>query len=168
MTKRLSGFKKESSAKIFLTHCWRKLDFKIASTIFCRRFIQTWISKTVHTSHPLGGFLFLVFLNSLFISHQKQKNWLGFARYMDHVCFHSVSTIIRKVQTLASTKNQRCIQSPFKQLIKSSSRELVNLPDPHLRWDYLFFVTANQVKVFSRNIMHSVTGFDQRNVQRFK
>ena len=114
MTKRLSGFKKESSAKFFLTHCWRKLDFKIASTIFCRRFIQTWISKTVHTNHPLGGFLFLVFLNVMtaYLYHiENKKNYQGFARSMDHGCLHSVSTIIRKVQTLASTKNQICIQS---------------------------------------------------------
>ena len=161
--KRLSRFKKESSAKVLLTHCWRKLDFKIALTIFCLRSVQTWISKTVHTNHPLGGFLFLVFLNVMtaYLYHiENKKNYLGFARSMDHGCFHSVSTIIRKVQTLASTKNQRCIQSPFKQLIR--------LSDPHLRWDYLVFVTVNQVKVFSRNITHPVAGFDQRNVQRFK
>ena len=114
MTKRLSRFKKESSAKVLLTHCWRKLDFKIALTIFCLRSVQTWISKTVHTNHPLGGFLFLVFLNVMtaYLYHiENKKNYLGFARSMDHGCFHSVSTIIRKVQTLASSKNQRCIQS---------------------------------------------------------
>ena len=112
--KRLSRFKKESSAKVLLTHCWRKLDFKIALTIFCLRSVQTWISKTVHTNHPLGGFLFLVFLNVMtaYLYHiENKKNYLGFARSMDHGCFHSVSTIIRKVQTLASTKNQICIQS---------------------------------------------------------
>ena len=112
--KRLSRFKKESSAKVLLTHCWRKLDFKIALTIFCLRSVQTWISKTVHTNHPLGGFLFLVFLNVMtaYLYHiENEKNYLGFARSMDHGCFHSVSTIIRKVQTLASTKNQICIQS---------------------------------------------------------
>ena len=114
MTKRLSRFKKESSAKVLLTHCWRKLDFKIALTIFCLKSVQTWISKTVHTNHPLGGFLFLVFLNVMtaYLYHiENKKNYLGFARSMDHGCFHSVSTIIRKVQTLASSKNQRCIQS---------------------------------------------------------
>ena len=112
--KRLSRFKKESSAEVLLTHCWRKLDFKIALTIFCLRSVQTWISKTVHTNHPLGGFLFLVFLNVMtaYLYHiENKKNYLGFARSMDHGCFHSVSTIIRKVQTLASTKNQICIQS---------------------------------------------------------
>ena len=104
--KRLSRFKKESSAKVLLTHCWRKID--------CLRSVQTWISKTVHTNHPLGGFLFLVFLNVMtaYLYHiENKKNYLGFARSMDHGCFHSVSTIIRKVQTLASTKNQICIQS---------------------------------------------------------
>ena len=68
-----------------------------------------------------------------------------------------MSTIIRKVQTLASAKEQTCIQSPVKHLLRSSSVEKAGLSDPHLGWDYLVFVTVNQVEVFSRNITHSVT-----------
>ena len=50
------------------------------------------------------------------------------------------------VQTLASTKKQNCI---VKYLRRSSSGEFKGLPDPHLGWGYLLFVTVNQIEFFS-------------------
>ena len=87
-----------------------------------------------------------------------QDIWTGLNNYaqIDHGCFQSVSTRIQKVDTLANTKKQRYIQSPVKHLIRSSSGESVRLLNPHIRWGHLVFATVNQVKIFSRNITHSV------------
>ena len=99
----------------------------------------------MHTDHTFGGFFYFACkrYDSLFILHRKEKKPSGFSTIyglglvinsaqIDHGCFHSVSTIIRKVQTLACAKKQRCIQSLGKHLIRSSSGELVGLPDPHV------------------------------------
>ena len=116
----------------------------------------------VHANRFLEGFLFLVPVNVmtayLYNTGNKkivwvlQDIWTGLNNYakIDHECFHSEPSIIRKVQTLANTKKQRCIQSPVKHLTRSSSGEL----GPHIRWGYLVFATVSQVKVFSRNITY--------------
>ena len=70
-----------------MTHSLRKLEFKIAYTTFAEA-PQTWISKTMHTDHSFGGFLFLVLVNLMtaYLYHiGNKKNRLGFARYMDWV-----------------------------------------------------------------------------------
>ena len=78
-----------------------------------------------------------------------------------------ISFFIKNQQTLASTKKQRCIQNPVKQLRRSFQQNwkgslihiwLLDLhPHPHL-----VFVTVNKVEleVSSQNITPSVTRFN--------
>ena len=75
--------------------------------------------------------------------------------------------IITLVQTLTSTKKAVVHSEPC----KTSKEELIRRFGKFagsLGWGCLVFVTVNQVKVFSRNITHSVTGFNPWDVQHFK
>ena len=79
----IKGFKTESLSALVLTHCWHKLELKIASTIFWRSSTDLKISKTVHTDHPFESFLFWVFVNVMAVylyPTGNKKNRLGFAR----------------------------------------------------------------------------------------
>ena len=77
-------FRTESLAKHLLTHCWHKLQLKIASKFFAAA-LQTWISKTVHSDHIFGCFLFLVLVNVmtayLYHSGNKKYSFLLCAKY---------------------------------------------------------------------------------------